>query len=137
MASTRNGFIISATCGSEGDCAPAVAAKRVDERIARDRVEPGLEGARGVVGVPCAVHRHEGVLHEILDLRRLADAAPEVAPQVGRDALEEVSVGVFVAVLRPRHPGGPLVRRHEVVGIVRHDGSARDGRVVTSGAARA
>ncbi len=86
----------------------AFASQRVDQTIARDRVEPRDEWPPWIVGVPSGVHGYQRLLHHILcpghDRSQLE---LHVSPRRVREQDEQLDVRVFIAFLGALHkPGG-------------------------------
>ncbi len=85
----------------------APAPQPVDDPAARDREQPGPEGATRIVGVADGVHRQEHVLHDVLDLADQQGVPGYQGAEIGGHVLEQPPVGDPVASLRARHQLGP------------------------------
>ncbi len=75
--------------------AHAAPAHRVDDLVARDRVDPGRQPEAAVPGLPLQMDRQQSLLHDILDIR-VADpgareSAPRHRPHRAADLLEQTA----------------------------------------------
>ncbi len=86
---------------------------RVDDLVARDRVDPGRQPGAAVPGVPLQMDRQQSFLHDILDIR-VADPHARKRPSRHRanrpaDLLEQPTIGRLVARQGGAHHRRPFV----------------------------
>jgi hypothetical protein len=78
----------------------------VNQLVARNGVQPDCERTAAVVRGAPLMHREQGLLHEILDIRALAAETPgEVHAQAISDIREQPAIGWLVASQRADHQG--------------------------------
>jgi len=89
--------IVVIVARQRGDRADPAPAQMVDAQAARDGVEPGREGPRGVVSLECPEHADEGLLRQVLGVLRRTEHAPGQREHLSLIAVDQLTVGAFIA----------------------------------------
>jgi hypothetical protein len=87
--------------------ADGTSAECIDGLVSDDREEPGPERPPGVVGVSGAVDAEQTFLDTVVEDRHVAEFAQEEGANRRGHILEELPIGLAVALLRSGHPLTP------------------------------